>query len=101
MNTSWISTDQTITCIIDGRTYMVSRDNAKAEKLLDALHEGHYDEVPDLLGIGATSCQDCKDIVSNDDICVSCDRCPGCCDCYCDNCGEEIDLCDCEASFTR
>jgi hypothetical protein len=50
-NVQFIITDNNITVSIDGRTHMVARSDANAPKLIDALRNKRYDEVPELISI--------------------------------------------------
>jgi hypothetical protein len=47
----WILTDNTITVSIDGKTHMLGRDDANANKLIDALKNERFDEVPELISV--------------------------------------------------
>lgn len=50
---SWLMTDDTISVHIDGKTHMVARTDANGEKLIDALRNKRWNEVPDLVSIAA------------------------------------------------
>jgi hypothetical protein len=48
---SWLITDSVITVSIGGKTHMLARTDSQADKLIDALKNKRYDEVPELVSV--------------------------------------------------
>jgi len=47
----YLITDHTITCNVDGKTYMLARTDAQASALIDALKSGDHSKVPELVSV--------------------------------------------------